>query len=63
MKTPTVTELRRAGESVQEAHRRQVSLVASSLLAVPPRRDGWDESTRTVRPAASTPAVAFPSEP
>ena len=52
MKTPTVTELRRAGESAQEAHRRQVSLVARSLLAVPPRRDGWDESTRTVSPAA-----------
>ena len=49
MKTPNVTEIRRAGETSQEAHRRQVSLVARSLLAVAPRRNGWDERTRTER--------------
>ena len=52
MKTPIVQEIRRAGESAEEAHRRQVNLVARSLLAVPPRRDGWDERTRTERHAA-----------
>ena len=51
MKTPNVTEIRRAGETSQEAHRRQVSLVARSLLAVPPRTDHWDERTRTDRNA------------
>ena len=54
MKTPNVTETRRAGETVQEAHRRQVALVARSLMAVPPRRGGnWDERTRTERPAVA----------
>ena len=52
MKTPIVREIRRAGENTQEAHRRQVSLVARSLLAVPPRRDAWDERTRTDPSAA-----------
>jgi len=52
MKTPIVRETRRAGESVHEAHRRQVALVARSLMAIPPRRDGWDERTRTERRAA-----------
>jgi hypothetical protein len=51
MKTPIVREIRRAGESIQEAHRRQVSLVARSLLAVPPRGNAWDERTRTERAA------------
>jgi hypothetical protein len=49
MKTPIVRETRRAGQATQEAHRRQVSLVARSLLAVPPRGSAWDESTRTER--------------
>ena len=52
MKTPNVTETRRAGETPQEAHRRQVSLVTRSLLAVPPRSNAWDERTRTERRAA-----------
>jgi hypothetical protein len=52
MKIPIVTETRRAGETSEEAHRRQVSLVARSLLAVPPRSAGWDERTRTDRNAA-----------
>ncbi len=52
MKTPIVRETRRAGETPKEAHRRQVSLVASSLLAVPPRKAGWDERTRTESRAA-----------
>jgi hypothetical protein len=47
MKTPIVRETRRAGHTVEEAHRRQVALVARSLLAVPDRRAGWDERTRT----------------
>ena len=47
MKTPVVREIRRAGASAQEAHRRQVDLVARSLVVVPPRRSGWDERTRT----------------
>jgi len=51
MKIPTVIETRRAGETSQEAHRRQVSLVARSLLAVPPRGNAWDERTRTERAA------------
>ena len=53
MKTPIVTETRRAGETTQAAHRRQVSLVARSLLAVPGRKAGWDERTRTERPHAA----------
>ena len=52
MKTPIVQETRRAGESTEEAHRRQVNLVARSLLAVPPRSGDWDERTRTERRAA-----------
>jgi hypothetical protein len=52
MKTPNVTETRRAGQTSQAAHQRQVSLVARSLLAVPPRTDRWDERTRTDRNAA-----------
>lgn len=53
MKTPIVREVRRAGESAVEAHRRQVALVTRSLLAVPPRRTGaWDERTRTESRAA-----------
>ena len=47
MKTPIVRETRRAGQKQTEAHRRQVSLVARSLLALPERRSGWDERTRT----------------
>jgi hypothetical protein len=47
MKTPKVQEIRRAGQNAGEAHRRQVALVARSLLAVPERRGGWDERTRT----------------
>jgi hypothetical protein len=49
MKTPIVREMRRAGESVKDAHQRQVALVARSLVAVPPRRGAWDERTRTER--------------
>jgi hypothetical protein len=52
VKTPIVTETRRAGQSPAESHRRLVSLVAGSLLAVPPRNAGWDERTRTERQAA-----------
>jgi hypothetical protein len=52
MKTPIVREIRRAGETSKEAHRRQVSLVARSLLAVPPHKPGWDERTRTEHRAA-----------
>lgn len=52
MKTPIVRETRRAGQSAEEVHRRQVELVARSLVAVPPRRSGWDERTRTERRAA-----------
>ena len=52
MKTPIVQETRRAGETAEQAHRRQVNLVARSLLAVPPRTGGWDERTRTERRAA-----------
>ena len=52
MKTPNVTETRRAGQAIQAAHQRQVSLVARSLLAVPPRTSSWDERTRTDRNAA-----------
>ena len=47
MKTPVVHETRRAGQSAAEAHRRQVALVARSLIAVPPPRGAWDERTRT----------------
>jgi hypothetical protein len=48
MKTPIVRETRRAGQEVKEAHhRRQVALVARSLTALPDRRPGWDERTRT----------------
>ena len=53
MKTPIVRETRRAGESSIEAHRRQVALVARSLVAVPPRRGMWDERTRTQQPHAA----------
>ena len=52
MKTPIVRETRRAGHAPAEAHRRQVSLVARSLLAVPPRHAAWDERTRTEQRAA-----------
>jgi hypothetical protein len=48
MKTPKVQEIRRAGQTAAaDAHRRQVSLVTRSLLAVPERRGDWDERTRT----------------
>jgi hypothetical protein len=47
MKTPKVQEIRRAGHNPADAHRRQVALVARSLLSVPERRGGWDERTRT----------------
>jgi hypothetical protein len=54
MRTPIVRETRRAGQAPAEGHRRQVALVTRSLLAVPDRRVGWDERTRTeVRRAAS----------
>jgi hypothetical protein len=53
MKTPIVQEIRRAGQAPQqEAHRRQVALVARSLMAVPPKQAAWDERTRTERRAA-----------
>jgi hypothetical protein len=52
VKTPIVREIRRAGETPQDAHRRQVALVARSLVAVPPRSSAWDERTRTERRAA-----------
>ena len=53
MKTPIVREIRRAGQSVADAHRRQVALVTRSLLAVPDRHsDGWDERTRTEKRVA-----------
>ena len=53
MKTPIVQEIRRAGQSVVDAHRRQVALVTRSLLAVPDRRSGdWDERTRTEKRVA-----------
>jgi hypothetical protein len=52
VKTPIVQETRRAGQTPQEAHRRQVALVASSLHAVPPKAQAWDERTRTERRAA-----------
>jgi hypothetical protein len=51
MKTPIVRETRRAGHQADQ-HRRQVALVARSLLAVPPRNAAWDERTRTERRAA-----------
>jgi hypothetical protein len=47
MKTPVVREIRRAGQSAADAHRRQVALVTRSLLATPERREAWDERTRT----------------
>jgi hypothetical protein len=52
MKTPIVRETRRAGHIQAVAHRRQVALVARSLLAVPPRNAAWDERTRTEPRAA-----------
>jgi hypothetical protein len=52
MKTPIVQETRRAGQTPEEAHRRQVALVARSLLAVPRPQPAWDERTRTERRAA-----------
>jgi len=52
MKTPIVQETRRAGHTKPDAHRRQVSLVARSLLAVRPPRLTWDERTRTEHRAA-----------
>jgi hypothetical protein len=47
MKTPIVREIRRAGLDPDHAHRRQVALVARSLIALPDRRPQWDERTRT----------------
>jgi hypothetical protein len=52
MKTPIVQETRRAGNTKPDAHRRQVSLVARSLLVVHEPRFAWDERTRTQRRAA-----------
>jgi hypothetical protein len=52
VKTPIVRETRRAGQTQAESHRRQVSLVARSLLTVPPRTAAWDERTRTEQRAA-----------
>lgn len=52
MKTPIVRETRRAGQPIPEQHRRQVALVARSLLAVPPPGVAWDERTGTERRAA-----------
>jgi hypothetical protein len=52
MKTPIVRETRRAGRLQADSHRRQVALVARSLLAVPPRNAAWDERTRTESRAA-----------
>jgi hypothetical protein len=51
MKTPIVRETRRAGQAADEAHRRQVALVARSLVAIPPRSSAWDERTRSERAA------------
>jgi hypothetical protein len=47
MRTPVVRETRRAGQPPIEDHRRQVALVTRSLMALPDRRVGWDERTRT----------------
>jgi len=48
MKTPLVIETRRAGQRDPLArHRRQVALVARSVVAVPDQRRAWDERTRT----------------
>ena len=52
MKTPIVQETRRAGNTKPDAHRRQVSLVARSLLVVREPRLAWDEGTRSQRRAA-----------
>jgi hypothetical protein len=52
MKTPIVQETRRAGNMKPEAHRRQVNLVARSLIAVRDPRSAWDERTRSERRAA-----------
>jgi len=52
MKTPIVQETRRAGNVKGEAHRRQVALVARSLVVVRESRYAWDERTRTERRAA-----------
>jgi hypothetical protein len=48
MKTPIVREIRQAGHDVDHSHRRQVALVARSLIALPDRRQRWDERTRTL---------------
>ena len=62
MKTPIVREIRRAGQSALDAHRRQVALVTRSLLAVPDRRQGgWDERTRTESSMIATLAPASPA--
>jgi hypothetical protein len=47
MRTPVVRETRRAGQRSVDQHRRQVALVTRSLVALPERRSGWDERTRT----------------
>ena len=52
MKTPIVHETRRAGQTQGDSHRRQVALVARSLLTVPARQSAWDERTRTEGRAA-----------
>jgi hypothetical protein len=52
MKTPIVRETRRAGQTPADSHRRQVALVARSLLTVPARHAAWDERTRTEQRAA-----------
>jgi len=52
MKTPIVQETRRAGHTKPDAHRRQVSLVARSLMTVREPRFAWDERTRTEGRAA-----------
>jgi hypothetical protein len=51
MKTPIVQETRRAGTMKPEAHRRQVDLVARSLMVVREPRLAWDGRTRTGRAA------------
>jgi hypothetical protein len=48
MKTPIVRKVRRPGPDPDHAHRRQVALVARSLIALPDPRPRWDEQTRTL---------------
>jgi len=52
MRTPIVSELRRAGQQRPDRHSQQVALVARSLITVREPRLVWDERTRSEhRPA------------